>query len=132
MIMSPDEWNPDLKYGAWDGKLVYRWRQILKRTLMLQRGKVCDYCGAKLTGLTGCHMHEGIVTRGDTSGAWWQYKIFDARNCLLLCIHCHTETTPSREWAFSRLSAIYGADVVKDFVQSLPWKSGKPQRRYWS
>ena len=105
-------------------KAVYDYRFMLKRELLKKRGYKSDWSGKPISDVTGCHMHEGIVTRSMVpKSLWWQLLIFAEPNCFLLLPSEHIPNPPSREWAVMKAYEYYGRDVVREWFYSLPWKS---------
>lgn len=54
-------------YDWCNNSTIFSWRQFLKQELLRERGYKSDYSGKPITPLTGCHMHEGIVTRANVT-----------------------------------------------------------------
>jgi len=109
-------------------KMLKPWRAYLKLRLLQQRGWKSDFSGRKITEITGCHMHEGILSRADLpANVKWHWMIHDPRNCFLLLPDEHIPNPPSREWAISKAYALYGRENVRKwFYETLPWKRGVP------
>lgn len=114
-----------------DNSSIFSWRQYLKSELLRQRGYVSDYSGKPITSMTGCHMHEGFVTRanvtksakGMVDGEYikWQFLIFHPFNSLLLLPEEHIPSPPSRTWCIQWAYNNYGHDVVVEWYKSLPF-----------
>lgn len=97
------------------------WRKQLKWKLYRERGGVSDYSGRSLR--SGCHMHEGIVSRAVVPrGIRWHYQIYHAYNSFLLLPNEHIPNPPNKEWAIETAYRRYGRDVVREWFYSLPWK----------
>jgi len=109
-------------------KTVADWRYELKMGLLEKRGYYSDYSGRPITDVTGCHMHEWLVTRAMIpKGIWWHLLIFHEVNCMLLLPDEHIPQPPSREWGVQWAYKMYGRDVVRDwFYNQLPWKLTPP------
>lgn len=108
-------------------KTVYNWRFFLKKELLNKRGWKSDFSGKPISDNTGCHMHEGIVTRGMVPrGIAWHLLIFNEINCFLLLPEEHIPSPPSREWAIQKAYEYYSREVVRDWFYGLPWKGKLP------
>ncbi len=86
-------------------------------------------------------MHHGIVLRQDVRG--WKYEVgeYDYKavrlmlitnvlNCVPMCQRCHAShfNIPSRGEVLLRQAQFFGKDVLLEWLESLPWKWGTPQR----
>lgn len=110
--------------NTWAKNDLWTWRQALKLALFGQRKGRSDLSGKPLTTATGCHMHEGILTRANVpKGIAWSYLIYSPVNCFLLSIDEHIPFPPPRQWAVERAVRRYGYIVVEDWWESLPFKS---------
>jgi len=114
-------------------KAIADWRFELKMELLKKRGFRSDYSGKRITENTGCHLHEGILTRANVSraaknadGESWQYLIFHEVNCFLLLPEEHIPQPPSRDWCIQKSYEMYGRDAVREWFYSLPWKIRPP------
>lgn len=110
-----------------DNKSLRAWRAFLKVRLLQQRGWKSDFSGRRITELTGCELHEGILTRANLPASiHWHWRLHDPRNCFLLLPDEHRPAPPSREWAISKAYALYGRDSVREWFYNLPWKRHRP------
>ena len=126
--MTPDLWHK----GQWDRRRLALWRSHLKRALLKKRGGTCNKCGIELTEYTGGHLHEALVTRAEIPFfVPWHYRIHSEANCLILCVKCHMISAPSKKWAWDYLSNQYGEEAIKEWLEGLPWKNGKPPQKFW-
>lgn len=108
-------------------KTVADWRFELKRKLLDKRGWRSDFSGKPITEATGCHMHEGIISRAKApKNLLWHILIFHEINCFLLLPEEHIPKPPSREWCLQKAIEYYGHDVVKEWYYSLPYKGSRP------
>ena len=110
-----------------DENEVKAWREMLRLWLVKDRNFLCDYCGKSLT--TSFDMHESLVTRQAAQKAKWKGLIYAEQNCTVLHRECHEKVQSDRDWAFERLSELYGADAIREWYYGLPWK-GKPPREF--
>ena len=93
---------------------------------LFERDIFCRGCG-DLIQIANCHMHEGMISRGDVQG--WprerRHLIFSVYNCTLLCSACNTgmegKSAPDRRLIFDEQFAIYGAPMI-DWLIALPFK----------
>lgn len=116
--------SPDTYVLKIDNNTLGIWREYLKRELLFRRRYRSDWSGKLITLQTGCHLHEAILSRAVVpKSVWWHYKLHDERNCLLLLPDEHIPQPPSREWAIEYLYNKYGQDVIKEWYESLPFKS---------
>ncbi len=100
------------------------WREFLKIELLKKRGYKSDYSGKPITRNTGCHLHEGILTRANVPmGIKWHRLIFHEYNCFLLLAEEHIPNPPSRQWCIDKSYELYGHDKVREWYYSLPFKS---------
>lgn len=103
---------------------VYNWRFDLKKELLKKRNFRSDFSGKLITEATGCHMHEGIVTRGMVpKSISWHLLIYSEVNCFLLLPEEHIPQPPSREWCLQKAYEYYGRDAVREWFYGLPWKA---------
>jgi len=112
----------DPRDHAWvSNDTIYEWRKHLKLQLLEQRRYMSDYSGKYLIHVD---MHEGILTRANVpKGVWWHYYIFHPYNCFLLLPEEHRFCAPSRQWCIQKAYDRYGRDNVKEWYDSLPFKS---------
>lgn len=99
------------------------WRAYLKLELLKQRGWKSDFSGRRITEITGCHLHEGILSRADLpANVIWAWRLHHPYNCFLLLPDEHIPNPPSRAWAISKAYALYGRDNVREWYYGLPFK----------
>ena len=110
---------PDPARVSWSEN-IFKWRAALKYWLWSEREGRSDLSGEILNH--SCHMHEGILTRGDLRGVRWQYLIFHPYNCFLLKPEEHIPEPPSREWAVLKSCSRYGEKNVVEWFNNLPFK----------
>ena len=117
-LLDPDNWlRPVTRDNYWE------WRQHLKYELLKKRGYVSDFSGRPIRDWTGCHLHEGILTRANApKNLPFFYKIFHEVNCLLLLPDEHIPSPPNREWCIEWAYEKYGRDIVRDWFYSIPYK----------
>jgi len=103
--------------------MICDWRFKLKTELLKKRKFRSDWSGKLITDATGCHMHEGIVTRATVPRSInWHYMIFHEVNCFLLLPDEHIPQPPTPAWCLQKAYEYYGHDAVKDWYDSLPFK----------
>ena len=121
-MLSPDEWITPV-----DNNNFGLWREWLKRELLHKRHYRSDWSKRQITLQTGCEMHEGILSRASVpKGIWWHYKLYHEYNSFLLLPEEHRPQPPSRSWCIGYMSELYGKDILKEWFESLPWRSKPP------
>lgn len=111
-----------LNFGWATNDTIFEWRQFLKHTLLQERKYRSDMSGEPL--YETCEMHEGIISRNMIpKNIWWQILIFHPFNSFLLTVEQHRPSPPSKDWAVSKAYALYGRDAVRDWFDSLPFKT---------
>ena len=114
----------NLEIPEWvDNDHIFEWRELLKRTLLNERGYRSDLSG-RLLLYSGCHLHEGILSRANVpKSVVWSYRIFHSVNCFLLTPDEHIPQPPSRAWCIEKAYARYGRETVRAWYYSLPFRS---------
>lgn len=117
-LFDPREWNrPITRDNYWE------WREYLKHGLLSKRRFKSDLSGRPIRDYTGCHMHEGILTRANApKNLPFFWMIFHEVNCLLLLPDEHIPQPPNREWCTEWAYENYGRDVVREWFYSIPYK----------
>ena len=91
---------------------VYRYRRVIRRQMMLERGGICDMCGKKAAE----DVHE-ICARGMTRrGSDERWASYDKHICSILCRDCHDKahSPDGRTVLFKANIERYGYESVKE------------------